>query len=241
MTPKVSVIVTLYNYSKYIGECISTFIQQDFVEAEMVIVDDGSTDNPFPVIKEAAGKDNRVRYIRLNQNTNYSNAKNVGVKASDAELLVMLDADDMLTQQGITVRYNKLQEGYDLVHGPCLQMQGSKSTRDLMWGKWEKTKDPMWIHAQGVMLRKDIHRRIGLYDIETWAQPVSDREMFCRVASNKYKIGSVDVDVAVYRMHEKQMHKKEKKRSDRAQIFQRLEEVKIRREKGNFTGLEMLV
>ena len=236
MKPKVSVITTLYNYREYIGDCITSFLNQDFKDAEMVIVDDASTDNPWKVIRKF--KATNIQYIRLSKNGNYSNAKNVGIKASKSEVLVMLDADDMLTTTGISSRYKKLINNFDFVHGPCLRCEKNGTHRDPMWEKWLNTKDPLWIHAQGAMLRKDIHRKIGLYDTWFWAQ--SDREMFLRIGNANFSIGTVDEDVATYRIHSKQMYKSARKKRDKCILTEKMIKVLAQRKNGDFSGVEML-
>jgi len=202
----------------------------------MIIVDDGSTDNPLTVIHSYLGL--RVKYIKIQKNTNYSYAKNVGIKNSSSDVLVMLDADDMLTPSGISCRYKKLQEGYDLVHGPVLRMQGNVVKREGMWSNWLKTLEVSHIHAQSMMLRKDIHRIIGLYDTELWAS--SDREMIFRIANAGFKIGTVNEDVAIYRIHPLQMHKSKKKMQASRNLKRLVREKVEKRKKGNFFDLEFL-
>jgi len=236
MKLKVSVITTLYNYREYIEECIVSFLNQDFECSEIVIVDDASTDNPLEIIQKYIG--DRVRYIVLPKNRNYSNAKNVGIKASHSEILVMLDADDMLTTTGISSRYEKLMEGFDFVHGPCLRLERGGTRRDPMWEKWLSTKNPLWIHAQGAMLRKDIHRKIGLYDPWFWAQ--GDREMFLRIGNADFKIGAVEKDVAIYRIHKEQMYKSPRKRKYKEELNTRMFKVLKERKNGDFSDLEIL-
>jgi len=236
MNPKVSVIVTLYNYKEYIPECINSFLIQDFPDSEMVIVDDGSTDDPVPTLLPYLNK--RVRLFQI-PHSNYACAKNVGIQKARADILVMLDADDMLTQDGISTRYTKIQEGYDLVHGPSIRLERGGARRiDPMWDKWVETRSPKWIHAQGVMLRKWIHREIGLYDSWFWAK--ADREMFYRIAQAKYKIGSVDRPVSFYRIHSRQMHRSKKKQQDKDTLSRRMTKVLERRRKGSFKGLQIL-
>lgn len=211
---KISVVTTLYNYRSYIVDAIQSFLKQSFTDSEMIIVDDASTDYPIEVIKPFIS--NRVKYIKLESNRGYSYAKNVGIAMSQSELLVMLDADDMLTDSSLKSRYDKIMEGYDLVHGPALDfVTNSKGSMPIspLWKKWLKSKKDAtcykYIHAQTVMIRKDIHRKIGLYD-ET-LRFKSDREMWARVMSHHYKVGWVDEPVSIYRIHEKQMHKSKAK------------------------------
>jgi len=233
---KVSVITTLYNYKNYISDSIKSFLKQDFIESEMLIIDDASEDNPYEIIKQY--ESNRIKYIRLNKNKGYSYAKNVGIKACNSEILVMLDADDMLTKNGISIRYKKIMKDCDFVHGPCLDLKEKRSlVRNRMWDLWLKEKTYKYVHAQGVMLRKDIHRKIGLYDEELRSK--SDREFFARVFNHNFKIGTVKKDVALYRRHKKQMHRSKEK----LKINDKLQKEvlnKIKKRKKDLSGLELL-
>jgi glycosyltransferase involved in cell wall biosynthesis len=235
MEIKVSVVTTLYNYRKYIHKTIKSFLKQNFSESEMIIVDDASTDNPYKIIKRY--ESDRVIYVPLDKNMGYSHAKNVGIKKSRGEILVMLDADDMLMQRGISVRYDKIIQGYDFVHGPCLDFKNDELKRSKMWSQWKKHKTYKYVHAQGVMLRKEIHRRIGLYD-ET-LRCKSDREMFARVFNHGFKIGTVSDNVAIYRRHASQMHKSKEKLKINKQLQEQVLK-KIEDRKVNLNELEML-
>jgi glycosyltransferase involved in cell wall biosynthesis len=233
---KVSVITTLYNYREYIKDNIKSFLKQDFEESEIIIVDDASTDNPYKIIKEY--ESDRVKYIRLNKNRGYSNAKNIGIKVSNSDIIVMLDADDMLTEGGVSVRYNKLMKGYDFVHAPCLNLKkGKPIVRNKMWGQWLENKIYKHVHAQGVMLKKNIHCKIGLYDKNLRCK--SDREFFARVFNHGFKIGTVEEDVAFYRRHQKQMHRSKEKLRINNKLQKEVLKL-IEKRKKDLSGLEML-
>ena len=180
-----------------------------------------------------------MRYTLLKEKANYSVAKNVGIKNSRAEVLVMLDADDMLTPNGITVRYDKLMEGFDLVHGPSLIWKDNgQRERGSIWNKYLKTRNPRDIHAQTVMLRKDIHRKIGLYDSTMWNS--SDREMWIRIYNHGFKIGFVHENVSIYRMHSRQMHRSKEKLAVLNEVLRNIEVISKRR-KTDLSDLEMLL
>jgi len=234
---KVSVITTLYNYKNYIGECVKSFLKQNFDASEMIIVDDASIDNPYEVIKKY--ESDRVKYIKLDKNKGYSHAKNIGIKGCKSDILVMLDADDMLTFNSLEIRYKKLQKGYDFVHGPCLDMkEGRVLVRNRLWDIWLKKGTWKEVHAQGVMLKKDIHCKIGLYDESLWCK--SDREFFARVFNHGFKIGVVKEDVAFYRRHKKQMHRSKEKLKIN-DLLQKEVMTKIEIRKKDLNGLEMLI
>ena len=234
---KVSVITTLYNYRDYIADCIESFLKQDFFNAELIIVDDASTDKSYKVVEKYVS--DKVRYIKLDKNRGYSHAKNIGIKASRAEVLVMLDADDMLTEQGISIRYKKLIKGYDFVHGPCFNFKKNKPlVSGKIWEDWVKYKTYKHVHAQGVMLKKDIHRKIGLYDKNLRCK--SDREFFARVFHYGFKVGTVKKEVAFYRRHKRQMHCSKQKLRINNKLQKEVLKL-IEKRKTDLKGVEMLI
>lgn len=236
---KISVITTLYNYRHYLEDCIKSFLDQNFLESEMIIVNDGSTDSPNKVMKKISDK--RISFIDLGKNYGYSYAKNVGIKQSKGEYLVMLDADDMLTPNSLDIRYRKITEGYDMVHGPALDLKKGKTSISSLWKKWldsDKQKDSYkYVHAQSVMLRRDLHKEIGLYDTDLRFK--SDREMWGRIFYRQYIIGFVNDPVCLYRIHDNQMHKSKAKAKINDVLA--LEVVdKINRRSKNLSDVEML-
>jgi len=236
----ISVITTLYNYSNYIEEAIKSFLDQNFNDTEMIIVDDASTDNPYKIIKKY--ENDKIKYIRLEKNQGYSHAKNVGIKASLSETLVMLDADDMLVKGSLESRYYKLMLGYDFVHGPVLELRKGALKEHKLWKQWKKSnKDASCyrlVHAQSVMLKKEIHRQIGLYDESLRCK--SDREMWARIFSHNFKIGWVNDYVSVYRSHSKQMHKSKEKMKINDKLQKQVLK-KIKKRVSDLSDLEMLI
>ena len=243
---KVSVITTLYNYQRYIGGCIASFFNQDFKDSEMIIVDDNSTDNPYPEIKRYIKRHgDRIKYIKLDKNMGYSHAKNVGIKASNSDILVMLDADDMTTPNGISLRYAEIQKGFDFVHGPVLDFKIKNemtiTSKSKLWKQWTKSKQnaPCYrlIHAQSVMLKKNVHKKIGLYDESLRCK--SDREMWARILFNNFKMSYVDDPVSLYRRHSRQMHRSPEKMKINDKLQKRVLSL-IEKRKKDLSGLEML-
>ncbi|MBF0522035.1 MAG: glycosyltransferase family 2 protein [Candidatus Omnitrophica bacterium] len=91
MTPKVSVIISLYNKEKYIARAVQSVLRQSVQDFEIVIVDDGSTDNGIATVKNI--QDDRLRLIEQ-PNGGVSAARNKGIDEAKAELVAFLDADD---------------------------------------------------------------------------------------------------------------------------------------------------
>jgi glycosyltransferase involved in cell wall biosynthesis len=206
---KISVVTTLFNYKSYIVDCIKSVVTQDFYDLEMIVVDDGSTDGGPECVERKFAEDSRVKLVRLNKNYGYSVAKNVGISMSSGSFICMLDADDMLMPSSLSKRYNKILEGFDLVHGWAYNFHKNKRWENDLRKKWIENKKPVFqwknIHPQCVLLKKDLHNSIGLYDEDLKCK--SDREMWARIFNHGFKIGFIDEPVALYRQHPSQMHK----------------------------------
>ncbi|MBU4376294.1 MAG: glycosyltransferase family 2 protein, partial [Candidatus Omnitrophica bacterium] len=99
--PKVSVIIPAYNCAKFVDGTIISVLKQDFSDYEMVIIDDGSTDNTYEAISRFS--DRRIKYIhQINQGVGA--ARNTGIQKSNGEYLCFLDCDDIFLANSISKR-----------------------------------------------------------------------------------------------------------------------------------------
>lgn len=93
MRPTISVIVPVYNTEKYLDECIQSVLSQSFINFELLLIDDGSTDNSGAICDAYASQDERVRVFHK-ENSGVSSARNVGLDEAKGEYVIFLDADD---------------------------------------------------------------------------------------------------------------------------------------------------
>lgn len=91
--PSISVIVPIYNASKWLDRCICSILAQTFTDFELILVDDGSTDDSGNICDKFAEDDPRIRVIHK-QNGGVSSARNTGIDISIGENIIFVDADD---------------------------------------------------------------------------------------------------------------------------------------------------
>ena len=93
--PLISVIVPIYNAEKFLHYCIDSILNQTFIDFELILVDDGSTDNSGKICDEYSEKDNRIWVIHK-PNGGVSSARNAGIEAAKGEYICFVDSDDFL-------------------------------------------------------------------------------------------------------------------------------------------------
>lgn len=100
--PAVSIIVPVYNREATIRVCINSILNLSFKDFELIIVDDGSTDNSYSVCEELAQKDSRIRLFKRG-NKGVSAARNVGILNAIGEWITFIDSDDIVLPQHLDI------------------------------------------------------------------------------------------------------------------------------------------
>ena len=109
-----SIVVPVYNVERYLAQCIESLLQQEYVNLQLIIVDDGSPDQSFEVARRYARRDPRIKLIRQ-QNAGPSAARNVGVQHARGEFLTFFDSDDFVDRHVYRDAIDSLQRsGSDL-------------------------------------------------------------------------------------------------------------------------------
>lgn len=99
--PLVTMIVPVYNVSRYIHECVDSIIGQTYENLEVLLVDDGSTDGSDKICDAYAAADSRVHVIRK-RNGGQGSARNLGVERADGNYYMFLDSDDWLSRETVS-------------------------------------------------------------------------------------------------------------------------------------------
>lgn len=94
--PKISVIVPVYNTEEYLPRCIDSILAQTFTDFELILINDGSTDNSGEICDEYAAKDKRIIVIHK-ENGGVCSARNKGIEIAQGEWIAFVDSDDIIS------------------------------------------------------------------------------------------------------------------------------------------------
>jgi glycosyltransferase involved in cell wall biosynthesis len=203
----VSVVIPTYNYGHFITEALESVFSQTYPHFEVIVVDDGSTDDTREKLELYR---NRIQYI-YKKNGGLSAARNTGIEASRSNLVALLDSDDLWHPKKLEIQVNYLK------HHPEIALLGSTAIKDMQFG-WPPMKQmngdmgklialsEMVIRSHfapsSVMIRKDCLQEVGLFD--TGLRAVEDRDMWIRIAS-RHLIANLDIPLIYYRIHNRNM------------------------------------
>ena len=105
----ISVVVPVYNVEKYIDRCLNSIINQTYRKLEIIIVNDGSTDNSRKIIDKFSKMDSRIIVIDKN-NGGLSEARNVGINAATGDYITFIDSDDFVSYDYIEYLYSLIEK-----------------------------------------------------------------------------------------------------------------------------------
>ena len=112
----ISIIIPAYNAEKYIAETINSVLSQTYKNWELIIVDDGSTDDTAKIVKAFCDKDDRIQYF-YKENSGVSDTRNYGMEKAKGDYFALLDADDVWEKENLQEKLNVLiqESEYDWV------------------------------------------------------------------------------------------------------------------------------
>ena len=200
ITPKVSVIVAVYNQEKYIGRCLRSLLHQTMsqVDFEIIVVNDGSEDRTSYALELFCDpSDSIISVITNESNCGLPASVNRGLRAARAPYVVRVDSDDFVNINFLNILYYYLESNQYADAVACDYLLLDDKEREI--GRFNCIDDPI---ACGIMFRKEQLFDIGLYD-ESFTHH-EDRELRIRF-EKKYKIHRLELPLYRYRRHENNM------------------------------------
>ena len=107
MDEKISIIVPIYNVEVYLEECINSLIHQTYLNIEIILIDDGSSDSSGKICDKYKKIDNRSQVVHK-KNGGVSSARNAGLSLVNTRYISFVDPDDYVSEQFIEKLYNSL-------------------------------------------------------------------------------------------------------------------------------------
>lgn len=112
----ISIIIPIYNAERYLKDCLDSVIMQKYDNLEVILINDGSTDNSEKICREYVNKDKRIKLINQ-ENKGVSAARNKGISTSAGEIILFIDADDLLADDAIQTIIDNIKDNDLLCYG----------------------------------------------------------------------------------------------------------------------------
>lgn len=212
--PEVSVVIPTYNSAHFLGEALQSVFDQTFKDYELIVVDDGSTDETKQIVAEYGDK---IKYI-FQENSGPASAKNNGIRNSVGKYIAFLDADDLWLPTKLEKQVKTFQQSPELAmiftehsvfndRGIYLALIGKR--KRLIKGDIARN---IFLHngvaTPTVIVRKEIFNKIGLFEEDLYM--AEDDNMWVRIAAN-FDVELIDEPLAKYRIHSRSMTADKKK------------------------------
>lgn len=213
--PLVSVVVPCYNGARYVRLAVGSALAQNYPNIEVIVVDDGSTDDSVELLRRTFG--DRVKLISIS-NSGPSAARNVGLKAAGGDYIQFLDADNMITREKVarSMACFRDRPGTDLVFTAIHEPRRHDFTdeSDFSAEELQATLDKMRWRTYDLVLpgtgmlaletSQPVFRRAALVECGGWDEDLTvmeDTELVCRMAMRGAVIEPVEYVGVLYRDH----------------------------------------
>lgn len=171
--PKISIIVPMYNSESTIGKCIESILQQTLSELEVILVNDGSTDNTLDICKKYSKRDSRIVVVSQ-ENKGLISARKRGVEISSADFIGFVDSDDWIEKD----MYENLYEIYNNYH---VDVVSSGIFRDYIEEQY--TNEVLDNFEQGYY--ENINKTV--YPYMLWNKKINDFGIYCTLVNKLFK------------------------------------------------------
>jgi glycosyltransferase involved in cell wall biosynthesis len=207
--PGVSAVIPTYNRADLVREAIDSVLAQDWPSLEVVVVDNGSTDETPELLASYSEREGaRVRGIRLDSNAGPSAARNVGIRGAKYELVALLDSDNRWAPG----KLRRQMQLFESDRAPELTFTGYTVFGDgasgaVILDNWEGSQEDALeqllagccINTSTVIAKRDALLDAGLFDSRM--DGAEDYEFWLRFAASGFRIGYIPEALAEYRVH----------------------------------------
>lgn len=206
MKPSASFIIPVKDGAAYLAECLDSCLKQTLRRIEIIVVDDGSEDSTPQLIDYFKRKDSRVQSFRFEKNQGRSIARNEGMKLAQSEIFMMLDADDIATENRAadTVRFFKKYPRINVAYGEfsVISDLGIYLAHQKAFPfDWEKAKEDkfFYIGHSTMAFRRKVFEKVQYTDGPYSQNGIDDWKFQLDAYKAGFKFGAIDRILAKYR------------------------------------------
>ncbi len=209
-SPLISVIIPFFNASRYLKESIESVISQTFDDWELILIDDGSTDDSVQIVTRLSLTEPRIK-ILSQKNAGQAAARNNGIKSSKAKFIAFLDADDIWVKNKLEVQLKHLEsEKVDVIYSLGILMfeNDNNRTEPYHWvtgrldgmAMFEELTKSNFMNPGTVLLRRSIFDKVGLFDEVDALRGTEDFDLWMRITRAGFVVFGMDDHLAYYRV-----------------------------------------
>ncbi|TCV83550.1 MULTISPECIES: glycosyltransferase family 2 protein [Methylomonas] len=205
-SPLITVLMPVFNGEAYLSEAIESILTQSFKDFELLIIDDGSTDNTFEIIKTYENSDSRIRVIQNKKNIGIALSLNIGLAHSKSSVIARMDADDISTIGRLETQWKFLQNHPEVsVIGSYYRTYENRESILKVPIKNENIKtrllfDTCFYHPTVMFRKKIVLDLVKPYRSET--VPAEDYDLWCRLADDRNVIfANINEPLLCYRTY----------------------------------------
>ncbi len=171
LSPKVSVLVPVYNTSQYLPECLNSLLEQTLHDIEFICLNDGSTDSSLDILKHYQEKDSRIRIVDK-ENTGYGSTMNLGISLARGSYLGILESDDFAERNMFKKLYRfAVKNDCDLVKCNYYEYGSNGDIKQTPFSEFRYRKvfnprDNIWVTCVLPIIWAAIYRRSMIVDNE---------------------------------------------------------------------------
>lgn len=198
-----------FNAAPYIAEAIASVQAQTYAEWQLLVVDDGSTDGTFDVVRELASRDSRIKYWRK-ENEKQGKARNKALRHADGSLIAFLDADDWWLPNKLEVQTAEIEDtGADIIFSEAEVWHNGTNQGSLgSYRGWLQGSIGMHemllsnrIPVLTVMIRRRVLENAGFFSEDIDVQNAEDYHLWLRLLLLGYRFWGMNTVLACYRIH----------------------------------------
>ena len=205
MEPAFTVVMPAYNAAAYLSQTIESVLSQSFTDFELIIIDDGSTDDTAPIADKYQKIDNRVKVL-CQSNQGVSATRNKGINLSKSKYIAFIDADDKWFPENLKFHFEHLQKNPDIgvsyAKVEFLHPDGNH-TGKIARGRLTKLQPQHFLYenptmtVSNIVVRRQVFEQIGCFDCTMSYS--EDMDFLFRAVCSDWKIEGIDQVLLGYR------------------------------------------